>query len=180
MKKSFLKSKTVHGLKTGNHSNPNVMKAARASGGSCMVEGGSARPSMGKASRMMRADGGGVQISEDSKGEAKRLRDSANERMSAKKTMDDVASGAKTMIAGGLIHGLSRGKVGRAIGSTGMVAGPAAAAATMGSDMIKAGAERKEADRIERGMAEPGKEDRKNGGGIMPRFKAKKTDKDDC
>lgn len=34
MKKSFLKSKTVHGLKTGNHSNPNVLRAARASGGS--------------------------------------------------------------------------------------------------------------------------------------------------
>ncbi|TXH15035.1 MAG: hypothetical protein E6R03_08040 [Hyphomicrobiaceae bacterium] len=179
MKKSFLKSKTVHGLKTGNHSNPNVLRAAGASGGSCMVEGASARPSMSKP-KMMRADGGGVQISEDSKGEAKRLRDSANERMSAKKTMDDAASGAKTMIAGGIIHGLSRGKVGRAIGSTGMVAGPAAAAATMGSDMIKAGAERKEAGRIERGMVEPGKEDRKNGGGIMPRFKAKKTDKDDC
>lgn len=60
MKKSFLKSKTVHGVKTGNHSNPNVLKAARASGGACMsAEGGSARPSMSKP-RMMRADGGGI------------------------------------------------------------------------------------------------------------------------
>jgi len=91
MKKSFLKSKTVHGLKTGNHSNPNVLRAARASGGSCMVEGGSGRPSMSKP-KMMRA----------------------------------------------------------------------------------------EADSIERGEVIPGKEDRKNGGGIMPRFKAKKTDKDNC
>ena len=96
MKKSFLKTKTVHGVKTGNHSNPNVLKAARASGGSCMVEGGSARPSMSRP-KMMRADGGKVD-------------------------MPDAA------------------------------------------------------------MTDPSKKDRKNGGGIFPRFKAKSkdNDKDDC
>ena len=60
MKKSFLKTKTVHGVKTGNHSNPNVLRAARASGGSCMVDGDSGRSSMTKAPRMKRADGGDV------------------------------------------------------------------------------------------------------------------------
>lgn len=49
MKKSFLKSKTVHGVKTGNHSNPNVLRAAGASEDTDeTVEGASARPSLAK------------------------------------------------------------------------------------------------------------------------------------
>lgn len=47
-----LKTKTVHGLRTGHHDNPNVLRAARAK----------------------RADGGSV-LSEDSKREAARLRE---------------------------------------------------------------------------------------------------------
>lgn len=49
MKKSFLKSKTVHGVKTGNHSNPNVLRAAGASEDTDeTVEDASARPSLAK------------------------------------------------------------------------------------------------------------------------------------
>lgn len=60
MKKSHLKTKTVHGVRSGNHSNPNVLRAARAHGGSCDMEGGDSRPSLMRAARTRRAEGGAV------------------------------------------------------------------------------------------------------------------------
>lgn len=171
MKKSFLKSKTVHGLKTGNHSNPNVLRAARASGGSCMVEGASARPSMSKP-KMMRADGGPT-ISEDSKEKAAKLRESA-------KSDENWAKAHLGVGAANL--GVSALAAKRAPGAAwGNLAGGAWNASQMKKSGAAMNAKRAEADSIERGEAIPGKEDKyKNGGGIMPRFKAKKTDKDDC
>lgn len=48
-----LKTKMVHGVKSGNHSNPNVLRAARASGGSCgSVGGNDSRPSLSRPGRM--------------------------------------------------------------------------------------------------------------------------------
>jgi len=178
VKKSFLKTKTVHGLKTGNHSNPNVLRAARASGGSCMVEGGSSRPPMSKP-RMMRADGGGVQISERSKEDIKRLESENAPR--AARTAGALAAGTTlgVMAAKGLAK-LGGGKARLAdkatFGGLGMVGGANADRET--SDKLVS--TDKEIDRLKRGMAEPGKEDRKNGGGIFPRFKPKSKDKDDC
>ncbi len=167
MKKSFLKSKTVHGVKTGNHSNPNVLKAARASGGSCMAaEGASARPSMSKP-RMMRADGGEVRASDEMKAKATELR----------KKADDDQSMAKTHLGVGTVNtaaSLMARK--RMPGLSGM---NAMGALWNGYEGLKSTSSRdanlKEADRLERGMAEDGKEDRrKNGGGVMPRFNPKK------
>ncbi len=174
MKKSFLKTKTVHGLKTGNHSNPNVLRAARASGGSCMVEGASARPSMSKP-KMMRADGGGVQISEDSKAKAKELRDSAKEMPTAGLVGTGVGMGTYLAHRDKYLP-----KKTQVIGKLGGAALTALGVPALATDMAKSRRQLNEADSIERGEAIPGKEDRKNGGGIMPRFKAKKTDKDDC
>ena len=56
-----LKTKTVHGVRTGEHNNPHVMKAAaRADGGMC--EGMAAPPNLGKMGRMRKGkeDGGSV------------------------------------------------------------------------------------------------------------------------
>lgn len=154
MKKSFLKSKTVHGLKTGNHSNPNVLRAARASGGSCMVEGASAPTRMTKAPRMMRADGGGVQISKKSKDEADTHRTMRNVDLG-----QAALSGAAALLPGG-------GKLLRTFnaGMAGMGAYNAAERAKSLRD-------------VEAGKAVDGKEDRKNGGRIMPRFNPKKKGK---
>jgi hypothetical protein len=153
VKKSFLRTKTVHGVKTGNHSNPNVLRAARASGGSCMVEGASARPSMSKP-KMMRGDGGGVE-------------DEGNPKMGAAGAALTGAGAAK------VLHEMTKGSGGSLKGKL-LGAGMTGLGLALGAkSMPKKGVEKS-------GMAEDGKEDRKNGGGIMPRFKAKKTDKDDC
>jgi hypothetical protein len=60
-----LKTKRVHGVETGNHSNPHVLRSARAHGGACLneVEGGSGRPRLDHPGRKMggricKADGG--------------------------------------------------------------------------------------------------------------------------
>lgn len=45
-----LKTSTIDGVKTGNHSNPNVLRAARACGGK--VEGESPRPRLDRPMRV--------------------------------------------------------------------------------------------------------------------------------
>lgn len=57
-----LKTKTVHGVRTGNHSNPHVLKAAQAYSGEAggKVDGEDARRSFSETPRTRRADGGSV------------------------------------------------------------------------------------------------------------------------
>lgn len=53
-----IRPKTIHGLRTGQHNNPNVLRAARASGGTCEVKQvDGKRPPM-RLDRPGRADGG--------------------------------------------------------------------------------------------------------------------------
>lgn len=137
-----LKTKTVHGIRTGNHSNPNVLRAARANGGACgKADGGSARPSFSKPMRMKRADGGST-ISEDSKKEIKRLRDEA---------ASDRSAAAFNVGAGALAASVPRSKVGKSIGLLNGALGA--------RSMINGYSKDKDADRMERGMATPGRED---------------------
>lgn len=122
------------------------------------VDGASAKRSFSKPTRMKRAEGG-TTISEDSKREIARLRESAGKRMSADTTMKDMKDGAVGMIGGQIINAASRGKIGKGIGNSLSAISGLGTAAKMGGDMIQANSERKEADRIEKGMAEPGRED---------------------
>lgn len=57
--KSKMKTKRVHGVRTGEHNNPHVMKAARrANGGPC--DGEAAPKNLGRMGRLRKADGGPV------------------------------------------------------------------------------------------------------------------------
>lgn len=57
--KGMMKTKRVHGVRTGQHNNPHVMKAARrANGGPC--DGEAAPKNLGRMGRMKKADGGPV------------------------------------------------------------------------------------------------------------------------
>lgn len=56
-----IRPKTIHGLRTGQHNNPNVLRAARASGGSCEVKQVDGKKPPMRMDRPMRgkyADGG--------------------------------------------------------------------------------------------------------------------------
>jgi len=113
--------------------------------------------------RVKKADGGST-ISEDSKTEAKRLRSAASE---------DVMSGVGTalhtlpvMIGGAALTALSKGRLGRAIGSSATM-GSALAGAGASASRVHAGIRKgDEARRIERGLVRDGEEDRKSGGRV--------------
>lgn len=164
-----LKTKTVHGVRTGAHSNPNVLRSARAYGGSCgEADGGSARPSFAKASRMKRADGGPT-ISEDSKKEIARIKGDVDAA--------SVEAGKRGAVGAGLGYLAAKG-LGKAFGVPARLPDKAAfgtigALSGMGSDdsgdVIKNGVS--EMERLRKGRAEPGKEDRKRGGSVMARAK---------
>lgn len=133
------------------------------------VEGAAARPRLDRPMRMKRADGGPT-ISKDSEDEAKRLKRSAD---------DKAAPAGAGVLAGGVAlgHLISRAalsglgnrfgradKIGTALSTS--VLGGAGTKAYMDRDKIRESmAERKEADRIERGQAKPGEEDRRKSGG---------------
>lgn len=133
--------------------------AQRRHGGDCSLDGNAAKLSLARAMRK-RADGGGVnRISEDSKREAAQLREKA--------TGHAIDAGLRGLHSGigavGTVLPYGRGnKLFRTF--TGSVAGGMGAGAA-GS----LGARRRdldEADRIERGIADPGREDRKDGGSV--------------
>lgn len=103
-----IRPKTIHGLRTGQHNNPNVLRAARAYGGSVHVDGERSKP---RLDRPRRADGGGVEdqpyrpSNELAEGAQKQyLRDKA---ASARKseTMSTISGAAKRIMPG---TGLSR------------------------------------------------------------------------
>lgn len=114
-----MKSKTIHGVASGNHSNPNVLRAARqmrASGGSChpMVEGDSAppradRPGRKAGGRVCKVDGGEVDtdqpVSKYLKGRAD------DERFAAKVKAAPSALGTAMAVGGGhpVVKGLGLG-----------------------------------------------------------------------
>lgn len=138
-----LKTKTVHGVRTGNHSNPNVLRAARANGGMCgQADGGSARPSFAKPMRMKRADGGPT-ISEDSKKEAAKLRDEERSNRGSA-----IMHGGIAALAGSMSKGSKVGKL--------LTGANVLSAADSAYRMEK---NKAEADRIEKGIATPGRED---------------------
>jgi hypothetical protein len=156
-----LKTKTIHGVRTGNHSNPHVVKAAkRACGGT--VEGESARPRLDRPMRK-RAEGGSV-LSEDSR---RRARD---ERVGALTDAGDaaaeVAKDGITTFGGTVLRGLSRGRLGRGAGRAlqglGVVSAPIDTA--IGANKVHGRLDT--ARSIERGEPEPGQEDRKHGGAV--------------
>lgn len=121
------------------------------------VEGDAPRQRLDRPSRVRRADGGPA-ISEDSKREVERLRDRGDKNA--------MIAGAKGVAAGYLVN-----KLGRAMGQSkpfSRMIGTAAGIAGMGADerTSKAAKDIAESNRIERGEAEPGKEDRKKGGRV--------------
>lgn len=132
------------------------LKAKKKDDKKATVEGDAPRQRLDRPSRMRRADGGPA-ISKDSKQEAARLRADANESARMAGSLGGWGGGALlgTKIAGA-------GKVGR------ILAKGAAALAGVGTAAEAANAVSKttEANRIERGQAEPGKEDRKRGGRV--------------
>lgn len=164
-----LKTKTVHGVRTGNHSNPNVLRAARANGGMCgQADGGSARPSFAKPMRMKRADGGPT-ISEDSKKEIARIKGDVDAAGLEAGKRAAVGAGVGYLAAKGL--GKAFGAPARlsdkaAFGTLGALSGMASGDS---EDVFKKGVP--EMERLRKGRAEPGKEDRARGGSVMARAK---------
>lgn len=112
--------------------------------------------------RVKREEGG--RISEDSKQEAKRLRDEADK--DRKSAGPSTLSGIAPMVAGALLSGVSRGRLGRAAGNTLTGLGAATGIGSGAAKLMDSYEKRSEANRIEKGMAEDGKEDRKNGGRV--------------
>lgn len=106
-------------------------------------------PTRGGISRpMRRADGG--RISEDSKREAEKLREEArSDRRSA------IMNGGIAAMVGSISKG---SKIGKLLTGANVLAGLGSAASSVMNN--------REANRIERGEAEPGKEDRKRGGKV--------------
>lgn len=149
----------------------------RAPGGRCEVDG---KPAMDRLDRPGRKRGKweGGKISEDSKQTASKLRQEARDA-------DDSAPGrmlgtaALPILAGAVLHGVSRGRLGRGAGKTLGTAG--AALGTLGGGLALKDAydKRSEADRIEKGLAKPGEEDRKFGGRAKRKAKAKDNDGDE-
>lgn len=134
------------------------------------VEGDAPRQRLDRPSRMRRADGGPT-ISEDSKKEAAKLRASADAKTTSAGAGVLTAAGAASHLLG---MALMRNKFvpftkgEKLTGAASGVAGTAGAAkAYADKDKVwDAKGEREEAARIERGEAEPGKEDRKKGGRV--------------
>lgn len=125
---------------------------ARRHGGSCEVEGKAAKPSLARAMRK-RADGG--RISDDSRREVARLRNEGEQ----KSTAAGIQGGIGTILS---LAPRTGGRVGHALGKgIGVLNLGAAADSYFGGQRARA-----EANRIERGEAEPGREDRKNGGSV--------------
>lgn len=117
-----------------------------------------------------RADGG--RISDDSRQEAARLKASADAKSAPAGTGVLGAAAAAghllgmAALRGKKLPGLSRGEK-IAGGASAGIGTAGATKAYMDRDKVwDAKADRDEATRIERGMAEPGKEDRKNGGRV--------------
>lgn len=116
-----------------------------------------------------RAEGG--RISDDSKAEAARLRASANEKAGAAGAGTlGAGMGAAQLIGSALMRrtGVPASvgeKIGNALGA-GAIAGGAGKIYADREKIKAAKAENEEASRIERGRAEPGKEDRARGGRI--------------
>lgn len=135
------------------------------------VEGDAPRQRLDRASRMRRADGG-VTISEDSKKEAGRLRESANEKMAPGGLGVMSSAGALGALIGlAATRGrkmppMSRGEKITAGAATGVGALGAKGVYDVKDKVPEAKAQYDEAKRIERGEAEPGKEDRKKGGRV--------------
>lgn len=152
-----LKTKSVHGVQSGNHSNPHVLKQ-RQDGG--RVEGDAPRARLDRPMRKCggsvksRADGG-MTISEDSKAYAAKQRSKAG--------LDRFTRNVN--IGGAALLG-TLGSVGNKFQRKGNwpLAGVNAASAMAFHKSAKdADAE---ADRVERGQATPGEEDRKHGGKV--------------
>ena len=127
------------------------------------VDGKAARPRLDRPGRKMRADGGST-ISEDSRREAARLRGEATSGVN--KTAGELVKDAMIAGSGSVIHGLSRGRSGRAFGRAMQGLGIAGGALDSGVGIANHISSSNEARRIERGQAEPGKEDRKSGGRV--------------
>ena len=107
-----------------------------------------------------RADGGST-ISEDSRREASRLRKDDSDLSVWPLAKDAMIAGI-----GSMIHGASKKLPGRALGRAFQGLGAAGGALDVGMGTKGFLDKRSEARRIERGEAEPGKEDRKHGGKV--------------
>lgn len=139
-----------------------MMKAKAKKSDAKKVEGDVARQRLDRPMRMKRADGG--RVSEDSKREAAKLREEAAEE--GRKSLKDASYGIGSAIIGSAIRsGLRPTKVDRAFGRAFQGVGTVGAVGG-GMGAADAYAKSKEADRIEKGQAEPGKEDRKSGGRV--------------
>lgn len=159
-----IRPKTIHGLRTGQHNNPHVLRAARANGGRCdatHVDGD--KPSM-RMDRPMRASGGRVKkedggstISEDSKREVSKQRSEAS-----KQNLMYGLSGAAALGSGALAAATKFNRAGNAA-----ISGFNAMMAKDSRDKREAASS--EADRIEKGLVTPGQEDRKSGGRVKKR-----------
>ena len=101
-----------------------------------------------------RADGGST-ISEDSKREVARLRGEADQSRGSRNLSGGLAAGSGIL-----------GSVGNRLQRSGFKPFGLAMGALSGAAHLASRREDKEADRIERGEAEPGKEDRKHGGKV--------------
>lgn len=144
-----IRPKTIHGLRTGQHNNPNVLRAARACGGSVTHKDGE---------RAKRADGGRTTISQDSKDAVSKLRKDEREANSS-------ALGSTAM---GIMSGIGRAGLRHAPRPLKWLANTSIGANALGAiGGINAGERAKtEADRIEKGLVKPGEEDRKDGGRV--------------
>jgi hypothetical protein len=133
------------------------------------AEGAAGKPRLDRPMRK-RADGGRTTISEDSKREARRLRDEGVGEIAAGAVKG--APGAALMGAGlGGYRGHMRsirppGAVGKAVWGAMTAAGAGLAGDAAVRHGVRAGNALDEAERIERGEATPGQEDRKHGGRV--------------
>jgi hypothetical protein len=146
---------------------PSEGRMPRRHGGDCAPEGKAAKPSLARVMRR-RADGG--RISDDSKREAARLRDRAVDEIGAGAVRGAPAAALTGAGLGGYLgHKRSirpPGPVGKAIWGAMTGIGGTLAGRTAVTHGNRAGGDLDEANRIERGQVEPGREDRKDGGAV--------------
>ena len=146
-------------------------KKAKAQGA---VGGENAKPRIGSVPRIKRGGGGSI-LSGDSQREVERLRAKAKE--DSARAGDAGTGGLSTAILGGIVRGVSSGRGGRAAGRAMEVLG-AAGLPVAAVEAHRGGVKNREADRIEKGLAEPGREDgpridgRKSGGRVKSARKA--------
>ena len=147
------KTKTVHGIRTGHHDNPNVMRSVREYGGTC--DGESKRGHLGKMGRLRKRDDGGRVMDSD----AERARESARERMGDAERKG-VQAGALTMTNAAATAAARkiRGPVGHILRGIGL-----AGTGLGGMDLGKAEMDRQGAERDLRRI-----EGRADGGSIKP------------